>query len=127
MNIRLLAGAVAAALMALSTASFAQNAVNSAGASGASRGQDNPGANETSGAGTPVAPGVTSGSSAAGAGSTVACDSITGMERDRCLRDQNRGSNSGAYTPQRPSMSQDKNDPQHPNVKSADQEKSRSQ
>jgi hypothetical protein len=129
MNTRLLATAVAAALLGLSSVSFGQNAVNSAGASGATRGQDNPGANETSGAGTPVtgSPAVTSGSSTAGAGSTAACDAMTGAERDRCLRDRDRGSNSGAYTPQRPSMAKDKNDPEHPNVKNADQERSRSQ
>jgi hypothetical protein len=130
MNFKLLATAVAAALMGLSTISFSQNAVNSAGAAGATRGQDNPGANETSGAGTPVtgSAAVTSGSSTTGAGSTdAACDSMTGAQRDRCLRDQNRGSNSGAYTPQRPSMSKDKNDPEHPNVQNADQVRSRSQ
>jgi hypothetical protein len=130
MNIRLLATAVAAALMGLSTVSFGQNAGNSAGAEGATRGQDNPGANETSGAGVPLTgpAAVTPGSSAAGAGSTdAACDSMTGAQRDRCLRDQSRGSNSGAYTPQRPSTAKDKNDPEHPNVKSADQERSRSQ
>ena len=130
MNLRLLATAVAAALMGLASVSFGQNPGNSAGAAGATRGQDNPGANETSGAGTPPtgSGAVTPGSSAAGAGSTdTACDSMTGAQRDRCLRDQNRGSNSGAYTPQRPSMAKDKNDPDHPNVKNADQERSRSQ
>jgi hypothetical protein len=128
MNLRLLATAVA--LMGLASVSFAQNAGNSAGAAGASRGQDNPAANETSGAGAPAlgSPTVAPGSSATGAGSAdAACDSMSGAQRDRCLRDQNRGSNSGAYTPQRPSMAKDKNDPDHPNVKNADQERSRSQ
>jgi hypothetical protein len=130
MNVRLLATAVAAALMGLSTVSFGQNTGNSAGAEGASRGQDNPAANETSGAGTPVigSPAVTSGSSTTGAGSTAAaCDPMTGAQRDSCLRDQSRGSNSGAYTPQQPSMANDKNDPMHPNVKNADPERPRPQ
>lgn len=125
MKMKALGAAVAAALMGLSAATLAQTTPGTRGPVQGTYGQDNPAANEA------PATGTSTGNAAvgtSGAGTYAACDSLTGTERDRCMRDYDRrGSNSGAYVPQRPAQNMDKNDPVHPNVKNADQERSRSQ
>lgn len=129
MKTKALGAAIAAALMGLSAAAFAQTTPGTRGPSGGTIGQDNPAANETPATGT--ATGAANGSASvgtSGTGTYGACDNLTGAEKDRCLRDNSsRGASSGAYIPQRPSQSMDRQDPIHPNVKSADQERSRGQ
>ena len=133
MKTKALGAAIAAALMGLSAAAFAQTTPGTRGPSGGTIGQDNPAANETpaTGTATGAANGNASGSASvgtSGTGAYGACDNLTGAEKDRCLRDNSsRGASSGAYIPQRPSQSMDRQDPIHPNVKSADQERSRGQ
>ena len=127
MKTKALGAAIAAALMGLSAASFAQTTPGTRGPSGGTIGQDNPGAAEAPATGTTTGRGnATAGAS--GTGTYGACDNLTGAEKDRCLSDNaGRGASSGAYIPQRPSQSMDRQDPMHPNTKSADQERSRGQ
>lgn len=129
MKSKVIGAAIAAALMGLSAASFAQTTPGTRGPSGGTIGQDNPGANESPATGT--AAGSTRGNASvgtSGTGAYGACDNLTGTEKDRCLRDNSsRGASPGAYIPQRPSQSMDRQDPMHPNTKSADQERARGQ
>lgn len=127
MKTRVLGAAIAAALMGLSAASFAQTTPGTRGPSGGTIGQDNPGANEAPATGTDTGRGSAA-VGASGTGTYGACDNLMGAEKDRCLRDDSsRGANPGAYIPQRPSQSMDRQDPMHPNVKGAGQERSRGQ
>lgn len=101
MNTKLIGAAVAAALLGLSTASFGQGAGASAsGASGAS-GQDSArqAGQASPSAGASGSGAVTSGSGAAvgttGTTTTTSrCDTMTGAERTRCLRDERPSSGS---------------------------------
>ena len=131
MKAKVLAAAFASTLLAVSAASFAQTSPGTRGPAGGTSGQDNPGANETPATGTATGAGAAVGATSAGpgtAGGVVTCDSLTGTARDRCLRDNaSRGASGPAYVPQRPAMSNDKNDPVHPNTREADQAPSRGQ
>jgi hypothetical protein len=133
MKAKVIAAAFASALLGLSAASFAQTTPGTRGPTQGTFGQDNPGANETPATGTATGAGAALGATSAGAntvggGTVVACDSLTGTARDNCLRDNaSRGASGPAYVPQRPAMSNDKNDPIHPNTREADQVPSRSQ
>lgn len=132
MKAKVLAAVFASTLLGVSAASFAQTTPGTRGPVGGTIGQDNPGANETPATGTATGAGAAVGATSAGpgtAGGVVACDTLTGRARDRCLRDNaSRGASSGpAYVPQRPAMSNDKNDPMHPNTREADQAQSRGQ
>ena len=125
MKFKPLSAVIAAALMGLSAASFAQTTPGTRGPAGGTIGQDNPGANEAPATGSSVR-GANASVGASGAPYT-ACDSLTGLERDRCLREAGRPANPGAYIPQRPAQSMDRQDPMHPNTEGAGQARSRGQ
>jgi len=107
MNSKVLGAAVAAAMLGLSTASFGQGSSASPGGASGPSGQDTPreasradsGAGSASGSsgavtsgsgGTVVAPGATTGTASR-------CDTLTGAERTRCMRDER--SSTGSSTP----------------------------
>ena len=106
MKTKVLVSAFAATLLGLSTAAFAQS-TGTRGVTGGTIGQDNPGANEAPATG------------ANGANSATVGTTPDGRYTSKRDRNASRGSSSGAYVPERPSNAQDKNDPEHPNVKSA--------
>ena len=126
MKFKPLSAAIAAALMALSAASFAQTTPGTRGPVGGTTGQDNPGANEAPATGSSVR-GADASVGAGGAPVYAGCDALTGRERDRCLRDNRARTSTPAYIPQRPSQSMDRQDPEHPNTGDADQARSRGQ
>ena len=126
MKFKPLSAAIATTLMGLSAASFAQTTPGTRGPAGGTTGQDNPGANEAPATGGSVR-GENASAGASGAAPYTACDNLTGLERDRCLRDNAGREATPAYIPQRPSQSMGPQDPMHPNTGDAGQARSRGQ
>lgn len=87
MNVRLIVSATAAALLAVSTASFGQSGTSArpAGNSGSNVGGTPPAM--TGGASNGSTGAAVSGSSAAGA-TASRCAALTGLDKDRCLKEE---------------------------------------
>ncbi len=96
MNLKLMVSATAAALLALSTASFGQSGTSArpTGSSGSNIGGTPPAMSGGTSNGT-----AGNGSSATGASSAAAhCAGMTGAERDRCMKEAGAAANGGDST-----------------------------
>lgn len=113
MNVKLIVSATAAALLAVSTASFGQSSTSGrpAGSSGSNTGGTPPamtGGSSNGSSATGTSSGSMSGSSATGA-TASRCAALTGLEKDRCLKEEGAATDATNSSNMRPEGSSGSN------------------